>query len=233
VKILIVEDEERIASFLVKGLTANGYDAVHAATGGEALAQADSADVILLDLGLPDVDGLVVLDRIRRSSPDAQIIVVTARAEVGDRVEGLERGADDYLVKPFAFDELLARVRARVRSIEVAERRTVAFGGIELDLVDRRATVDGRRIELSAREFDVVRLLIAAGGDVVDRNALLSRVWGYEGFEPRSNPIEVYVSALRKKLGRDRIETVRGRGYRLRRASPQAAPHAGARTTRS
>ena len=232
-KVLIVEDEQRIASFLVKGLTAHGYEAIHAATGRDALAQASSADVILLDLGLPDVDGLVVLDALRRSSPDAQIIVVTARAEVGDRVEGLERGADDYLVKPFAFDELLARVRARVRSIEAAERRTVAFAGIELDLVDRRATADGRRIELSAREFDVVRLLIAAGGEVVDRNALLSRVWGYEGFEPRSNPIEVYVSALRKKLGRDRIETVRGRGYRLRHGLPTPVHRAGARTRRS
>jgi DNA-binding response OmpR family regulator len=231
--VLIVEDEHRIASFLVKGLTTHGYDAVHATTGAQALALAATVDVILLDLGLPDLDGIDILETIRRSSPNAQIIVVTARAEISDRVEGLERGADDYLVKPFAFDELLARVRARVRSIEVAERRTATFAGIDLDLIDRRATVDDRRIELSAREFEVLRLLIAAGGDVVDRNALLSRVWGYEGFEPRSNPVEVYVSALRKKLGRERIETVRGRGYRLRRALPTSAHRAGARTRRS
>ncbi|HSL09961.1 MAG TPA: response regulator transcription factor [Actinomycetota bacterium] len=231
-KVLIVEDEERIASFLVKGLTGHGYDAVHASSGAEALARAAAADVILLDLGLPDADGLDVLEAIRRSSPDAQIIVVTARAEIGDRVEGLERGADDYLVKPFAFDELLARVRARVRALEVSERRAVSFAGIDLDLIDRRATVGERRIDLSAREFDVLRLLIAAGGEVVDRYELLSRVWGYEDFEPRSNPVEVYVSSLRKKVGRDRIETVRGHGYRLR-TSASAGTRTHARTRRS
>ena len=230
--VLVVEDEERIASFLTKGLTSHGYEVVQARTGAHALLAAPSADLVLLDLGLPDVDGLEVLDAIRGSAPDAQVIVLTARSEIEDRVEGLERGADDYLVKPFAFQELLARIRVRLRSLEVAERRTVSHDGLVLDLLDRRTTVDGRTVELSAREFDVLRLLIRAGGDVVDRRTLLAQVWGYEGFEPRSNPVEVYMSALRKKLGRDRIETVRGRGYRLRRGRP-ASRHAEARTTRS
>jgi DNA-binding response OmpR family regulator len=233
VNVLVVEDEERIASFLAKGLTSHGYEVVHARTGAHALVAAPSADIVLLDLGLPDIDGLEVLDAIRGSAPDAQVIVLTARSEVEDRVEGLERGADDYLVKPFAFQELLARIRVRLRSLEVAERRTVSHDGLFLDLLDRRTTVDGRTVELSAREFDVLRLLIRAGGDVVDRRTLLSQVWGYEGFEPRSNPVEVYMSALRKKLGRDRIETVRGRGYRLRQRGRPASRHAEARTTRS
>ena len=231
--ILVVEDEERIASFLAKGLTAHGYDVVQARTGAHALVAAPSADIVLLDLGLPDIDGLEVLDAIRSSAPDAQVIVLTARSEVEDRVEGLERGADDYLVKPFAFQELLARIRVRLRSLEVAERRTVSHDGLVLDLLDRRTTVDGRTVELSAREVDVLRLLIRAGGDIVDRRTLLSQVWGYEGFEPRSNPVEVYMSTLRKKLGRDRIETVRGRGYRLRPRGRRASRRGEARTTRS
>jgi two-component system copper resistance phosphate regulon response regulator CusR len=231
--VLVVEDEERIASFLVKGLTSHGFEVVHARTGAHALVAAPSADIVLLDLGLPDIDGLEVLDAIRTASPGAQVIVLTARSEVQDRVEGLERGADDYLVKPFAFQELLARIRARLRSLEAAERRTLSHEGLVLDLLDRRTSIDGRTIDLSAREFDVLRLLIRAAGEVVDRRTLLSQVWGYEGFEPRSNPVEVYVSSLRKKLGRDRIETVRGRGYRLRLRARSTPHHAGARTTRS
>ena len=231
--ILIVEDEERIASFLAKGLTTNGYDVVHAPTGARALVAAPNADVILLDLGLPDIDGLDVLDAIHRSAPDAQVIIVTARSEVVDRVEGLERGADDYLVKPFAFDELLARIRARVRSIEGSGRRSLEHDGIVLDQVERRVTVEGRALDLSAREFDVLRALLQAAGEIVERRTLLSQIWGYEGFEPRSNPVEVYVSSLRKKVGRDRIETVRGRGYRLRRQPTRAPRPAEARTTRS
>jgi two-component system copper resistance phosphate regulon response regulator CusR len=233
VNVLIVEDEDRIASFLTKGLTANGYDVVHARTGAHALVAAPAADVILLDLGLPDIDGLDVLDAVRRSTPDAQVIILTARSEVEDRVAGLERGADDYLVKPFAFDELIARIRARARSIEGSRRRTLEHDGIVLDLIEREAIVDDRSLDLSAREFDVLRSLLDAGGEVVERRTLLQQVWGYEGFEPRSNPVEVYMSSLRKKLGRDRIETVRGRGYRLRRPPGRPALPAEARTTRS
>ena len=230
-KVLVVEDEERIASFLVKGLTAHGYDVVRAATGAEAIPSSLTADIVLLDLGLPDVDGLDVLDAIRRSSPSAQVIVLTARGEIEDRVEGLERGADDYLVKPFAFDELLARIRARVRSVASTER--LVLDDLALDLIDRRLTVDDRVLDLSAREFEVLRLLMRGSGEVVERGTLLRQIWGYDHFEPRSNPVEVYVSSLRKKLGRERIETVRGRGYRLRGRRGSSPRHGEARTRRS
>jgi DNA-binding response OmpR family regulator len=216
VKVLVVEDEERIASFLVKGLGSRGYEVAHVRTGMEAASAAESADVILLDLGLPDVDGLDVLDAIRQRRPHVQVIVLTARSEVGDRVEGLERGADDYLVKPFAFEELLARIHARARAAEARTGGRVQSGDVSLDLRTRSVTVDGRDIDLRGKEFELLAMLVDADGDVVDRRTLLGEIWGYRDFEPRSNPVEVYVSALRRKLGHDRIETVRGRGYRLR-----------------
>jgi two-component system copper resistance phosphate regulon response regulator CusR len=216
VRVLVVEDEERIASFLVKGLGSRGYDVVHVRTGVDAMSAATSADVILLDLGLPDMDGLDVLDAIRERRPHVQVIALTARSEVGDRVEGLERGADDYLVKPFAFEELVARIHARGRAAEAGAGGRVRSGDLSLDLRTRSAEVDGREIELRAKEFELLAMLVDADGEVVDRRTLLADIWGYLGFEPRSNPVEVYVSALRRKLGHDRIETVRGRGYRLR-----------------
>jgi len=213
-KVLVVEDEARIASFVTKGLEAAGYETEHVETGAAAVERASNADVIVLDLGLPDIDGIEVLERIRADGLDAQVIVLTARAELDDRVEGLERGADDYLVKPFAFEELLARIRARVRSLEEVERRHLRFDGIRMDLLDRRVSIDGRLVDLSARQFEVLEVLVRAGGEVLSREQLLERVWGL-AFDPGTNVVDVYIGYLRRKIGSERIQTVRTRGYRL------------------
>ena len=213
-RVLVVEDEEKIASFIVKGLAAAGYETEHVATGGAAIERVADADVVVLDLGLPDLDGMEVLRRVREGGLDTQVIVLTARAELDDRVEGLERGADDYLVKPFAFEELLARIRARVRSLEQVERRHVRFDGIRMDLLDRRVSVDGRLVELSARQFELLEVLLRAGGQVLTRDQLLQQVWGL-AFDPGTNVVDVYIGYLRRKIGPGRIQTVRGMGYRL------------------
>ena len=213
-KVLIVEDEDKIASFIVKGLSAVGYETERVATGGEAIERAPGADVMVLDLGLPDLDGVEVLRRIRARDLEPQVIVLTARAELGDRVQGLELGADDYLVKPFAFEELLARIRARVRTIEQVERRHLRADAISMDLLERTVSVDGRRVELSARQFELLEVLLRSGGAVLTREQLLEQVWGLS-FDPGTNVVDVYIGYLRKKIGADRIETVRNRGYRL------------------
>jgi DNA-binding response OmpR family regulator len=217
-KVLVVEDEKKIASFIVKGLAGAGYETEHVATGADAIARAPEADVMVLDLGLPDVDGIEVLGRIRERNLETQVIVLTARAELSDRVDGLERGADDYLVKPFAFEELLARIRARVRSLEQVERRHLSADGVRMDLLDRKVSVDGRQVDLSARQFELLEVFIRSQGEVLARDRLLEQVWGLD-FDPGTNVVDVYVGYLRKKIGADRIETVRNRGYRLKRRS--------------
>jgi DNA-binding response OmpR family regulator len=215
-KVLVVEDEEKIASFIVKGLSGAGYETERVATGAEAIVRAADADVMVLDLGLPDLDGIDVLSRIREQDLETQVIVLTARAELTDRVHGLERGADDYLVKPFAFEELLARIRARVRSLEQVERRHLNADGIRMDLLERKVSVDGRQVDLSARQFDLLEVFLRSGGEVLTRDRLLEQVWGLD-FDPGTNIVDVYVGYLRRKIGAQRIETVRNRGYRLRR----------------
>lgn len=214
-KVLVVEDEEKIASFIVKGLGGVGYETEHVATGAEAIRRAPDADVIVLDLGLPDLDGIDVIRRIREQDLETQVIVLTARAELADRVHGLEHGADDYLVKPFAFEELLARIRARVWSIEQVERRHLSVDGIRMDLLNRKVSVEGRRVELSSRQFELLEVFLRSGGAVLTREQLLEQVWGL-AFDPGTNVVDVYVGYLRRKIGSDRIETVRNRGYRLR-----------------
>jgi two-component system, OmpR family, copper resistance phosphate regulon response regulator CusR len=215
VKLLVVEDEERIASFLVKGLTAAGYAVEHAARGSEALERIDRGGfaLVILDLRLPDLDGLDVLRRLRERDDATPVIVLTARAGVDDRVEGLELGADDYMPKPFAFDELLARVRARLRST-AREAAALEAGGIRLDLRTHRAEAGGREIDLSAREFALLETFLRHPGQVLSREQLLSQVWGFD-FDPGSNLVDVYVGYLRRKLGDDALETVRRVGYRL------------------
>jgi DNA-binding response OmpR family regulator len=214
-KVLVVEDEAKIASFIVKGLVGAGYETEHVATGAEAIQRAPDADVIVLDLGLPDLDGIEVIRRIREQDLETQVIVLTARAELADRVQGLEHGADDYLVKPFAFEELLARIRARVRSIEQVERRHLSADGIQMDLLDRKVSVEGRSVDLSSRQFELLEVFLRSGGAVLTREQLLEQVWGLP-FDPGTNVVDVYVGYLRRKIGPDRIETVRNRGYRLR-----------------
>jgi DNA-binding response OmpR family regulator len=219
-RILIAEDEPRITRFLVKGLQAEGYATTAAADGEEALhlARSGEFDLMLLDLGLPRQDGLRVLSEIRRAKLTLPVIVVTARGSADDIVTGLDSGADDYLAKPFRIAELLARVRARLRPAAAQETTTLVNGDLVLDLRTRQAHVGGRVIDLSAREFALAETFLRHPGQVLSREQLLSRVWGYD-YDPGSNVVDVYVRYLRAKLGQDRIATIRGAGYRLVKAS--------------
>jgi DNA-binding response OmpR family regulator len=215
-RILIAEDEPRIAAFLSKGLRANGHTPTVAEDGVEALVRARSGefDLLLLDLGLPRKDGLTVLRELRRGGDRTPVIILTARDGVADTVVGLEGGADDYVTKPFIFEELLARVGARLRDDRTGVEPILRVGGVALDIRSRRATVEGREIELTAREFTLLETFLRHPGQVLSREQLLSHVWGY-AYDPGSNVVDVYVGYLRKKLGGPRIATIRGMGYRL------------------
>ena len=216
-KILIVEDEERIAGFVGKGLRAAGYAVEIVGTGEEATALAQGAgfDLVILDVGLPGIDGFAVLEALRGSGDHVPVIMLTARGSLDDTVRGLEDGADDYVVKPFRFDELLARVRVRLRDASTStDTLALSFLGISVDVRTRRATVDGREVDLSAREFALAEEFLRHPDQVLSREQLLNRVWGYD-FDPGSNVVDVYVRYLRAKLGEGRIPTVRGMGYRL------------------
>ena len=216
-KLLVVEDEERIASFLGKGLTAHGYAVEWASTGAEALRLGAGPDValVILDLKLPDLDGFEVLAGLREQGVRVPVLVLSARAHVEDRVRGFELGADDYLAKPFAFEELLARVRARLRSGPAADPGALWTGDISLDVLTRAATIAGRTVSLSEREFSLLRAFVGHPRQVLSRRELLAMAWGMN-FDPRTNLVDVYVGYLRRKIGESVIETVRGAGYRLR-----------------
>lgn len=216
-KILIAEDEPRIASFVAKGLRAAGYAPTVVGTAGEAISYAITGDfdLLILDLGLPDQDGFTALNRIRETQVTLPVIILTARSSISDTVAGLEGGADDYMAKPFQFEELLARVRLRLRPDNSGTETTaLSHGNLSLDLRTRRARVHDREIDLSAREFALAEAFLRNPGQVLSREQLLSRVWGYD-FDPGSNVVDVYVRYLRKKLGAHYFETVRGMGYRL------------------
>jgi two-component system, OmpR family, copper resistance phosphate regulon response regulator CusR len=219
-RILIAEDEARIVSFLEKGLRSGGYSTVAVATGHDALALArdDSFDLLLLDLGLPGMNGQEVLQAMRARGETMPVVILTARDGVDDTVAGLQGGADDYVTKPFRFEELLARIRLRLRDGVAPESTVLLAGGVTLDLRSRRASVadeNGARIvELTAREFALAEVFLRHPGQVLSREQLLSHVWGYD-FDPGSNVVDVYVRYLRRKLGDGVIETVRGMGYRL------------------
>lgn len=218
-RILVVEDEARISSFLEKGLTSNGFGVSVAATAeeGAAYARAGGFDLVILDIGLPDRDGFDVLSEIRSHDRSMPVIILTARDDVKDTVRGLEEGADDYVTKPFRFEELLARIRARLREQRTAEPTTLTVGDVALNLKTRRVKREGEQIELSAREFALAELFFRHPGQVLTREQILSNVWGYD-YDPESNVVDVYVRYLRKKLGSERIQTVRGTGYRLTEA---------------
>jgi two-component system OmpR family response regulator len=220
-RILVVEDEDSIASFVVKGLTAEGHTVERAATAAEAigLGTGFEFDLILLDLLLPDGHGLDVLKRIRAERPDVPVIVVSALGEVDDKVDLLDAGADDYLVKPFAFAELAARVRAAARQ-GGASGRVITVGDLSLDTKTRVAKRgDDLEADLPSREFALLEYLMRHPGQVLTRQQLLDSVWGID-FDAGSNVVDVYVSYLRRKLDRPSeasvIETVRGAGYRVR-----------------
>jgi DNA-binding response OmpR family regulator len=215
-RILIAEDQPRLASFLQKGLRSNGFATTVAEDGAKAslLARDDEFDLLVLDLGLPGKDGTEVLRELRASGQRMPVIILTARDDVSDKVAGLERGADDYVTKPFRFEELLARVRVRLRDERAVESTVLRAGEIVLDLRTRRASTEGRTVDLTAREFTMLEVLIRHAGQVLSREQLLSHVWGYD-YDPGSNVVDVYIGYLRKKLAPDSIETVRGMGYRL------------------
>jgi two-component system, OmpR family, response regulator len=215
-RILIVEDEPRISSFLEKGLRSNGFAPTVAPDGETAVSLVVSGefDLVLLDLGLPDRDGLSVLEELRPRARGIPVIILTARSEVRDTVAGLNGGADDYVTKPFAFDELLARVRARLRGDHAPEETVLRVEDCALDLRTRRVTVGDSEVELTAREFALAEVFLRNPGQVLTREQLLSHVWGYH-YDPQSNIVDVYVGYLRRKLGEKRIRTVRNIGYRL------------------
>jgi DNA-binding response OmpR family regulator len=217
VHILVIEDEPRIRAFLGRALVAEGFAVDGAEDGLDGLKRALGAayDLIVLDLLLPRVDGLTVLRELTRRCPEVPVVVVSARTDLDTKLRGFELGARDYVVKPFAFDELAARVRVQLRRKDGGGDAVLRAGGIALDLMLREARVDGHSAELSDREFRVLRYLIEHAGEVVSRESILSAVWGYY-FDPRSNVVDVCVRRLRRKLGSDApIETVRHAGYRI------------------
>ena len=215
-RILVAEDEARIASFVEKGLHAAGFAVTVVADGPGALAEAQTGqfDLMILDVGLPALDGFEILQTLRGEGNPIAVIMLTARDSAADTLHGLEGGADDYMSKPFRFDELLARVRLRLKAGQPGPVGALQVGGLELDLLTRRISVDGAWHDLSAREFALAEEFMRHPDQVLSREQLLSRVWGLD-FDPGSNVVEVYVRYLRAKIGVRRIETVRGMGYRL------------------
>jgi DNA-binding response OmpR family regulator len=214
---LVVEDEAKIAAFIRRGLEAEGFSVNVVSDGVRALqlARASELDVVVLDLMLPGIPGEEVLRRLREGGSTVPVIVLTAKDGVSDRVANLEAGADDYVVKPFSFAELVARVRARLRGRAGQGSIALSAGGVTLDVRTREARVGERPVGLTSREFALLETFLRHPGQVLSQPQLLDLVWGYD-FEPGSNVVEVYVRRLRRKLGAGVIETVRGGGYRLR-----------------
>ncbi|MDO8473202.1 MAG: response regulator transcription factor [Dehalococcoidia bacterium] len=219
-RILVVDDDPQISGLLRRGLAYEGYVVETASDGAEALAKAseNEVDLVLLDVLMPGMDGFEVARRLRRNSR-VPILMLTAKGTVADKVTGLDAGADDYLVKPFDFDELLARVRALLRRKQPEKGEKLVFGDVSLDISTRQVTRDGKPVELTAKEFDLMEFFMRHPRQVLRREQISERVWGYD-FEGESNVIEVYVRYLRSKLELDGlprvIHTVRGVGYVLR-----------------
>ena len=224
-RILIAEDEPRIVAFLEKGLKAKGFTTTVARDAEEAIncALSDQFDLLLLDLGLPKQDGLAVLEQLRGQGATLPIIILTARDDINDKVAGLEGGADDYVTKPFRFEELLARIRLRLRNSKLQSYNKnhtnklitqLQVGNLIIDLRTRKAILDGQEIDLPTKEFNLLETLMRHSEQVMTREQLLDRVWGFD-YDPGSNIVDVYVGYLRKKLGSNIIKTVRGVGYCL------------------
>jgi DNA-binding response OmpR family regulator len=215
--LLVVQDEAPVASFIKRGLEAEGFAVRTACDGAEGLELSRSFDfdLIVLDLVLPTVTGEEILARLRADGSSVPVIVLTAQDAISDRVSTLNAGADDYLTRPCSFEELVARIRARLRTADQAVSTTISYGRVTIDVGTRAAHIGGRSVELSPREFALLEALIRHGGQVLSQAQLLDQVWGYDR-DPSSNVVEVYVGYLRKKLQRDVVETVRGAGYRFR-----------------
>ena len=224
-RILVIEDERTLAGFVEQSLRSEGYAVTvrHDGPSGEAAALTGDYALVLLDLTLPGKDGLEVLRAIRLRLPDLPVVALTARTAIEQRVDGLDRGANDYVTKPFSLEELLARVRAQLRAPGQREASVLDTAGIRMDLRTRRVQRDGRDVQLTAREFEVLAYLMRHPDQVLSREQILNAVWGFD-FDPGTKVLEVYIGYLRRKLGAtedaDPIETVRNVGYRLR------APHA-------
>ena len=228
IRILVVEDEPSIADFVVRGLREEGFTVEHAGEGESAwhALRGGGWDVVLLDWWLPAVDGLTLLRRYRQAGGPAPVLFLTARDAVSDRVRGLDGGADDYLCKPFAFEELLARVRALTRRPGRAADTVLSHAGVRLDLATQRAERDGRRLELTAKEQALLMLFLRHPGEVLSRTRIYEQVWD-ERYDGLSNTLEVHIMELRRKLeahGPRLIHTRRGRGYVFEEANAEDEP---------
>jgi len=212
--ILLVEDDRDLASGLQQALQNDGFAVNHVATGSAALAaiETEAPEIIILDIGLPDIDGLTVLKRLRKGHPRLPVLLLTARTSIDDKVAGLDSGADDYLAKPFEMEELLARLRVLQRRLSTAESSTISIGAISLNTTSHEVQVDGNEIELSRREYMLLKALMENTGRVQTREALETKLYAW-GEEISSNAIEVHIHNLRKKLAPDFIKTIRGVGY--------------------
>lgn len=215
-KILIVEDDSLLQKGLYDGITANGYVCEVASNGKQAeqFIQFGQFSLIILDLGLPDCDGLDLLTRWRKKQIDTPVLILTARDTIEDRVEGLDHGADDYLIKPFALTELLARVRALIRRNQGTADNLISFGSITIDIKQQIVTQDQREVILTPKEFIVLSRLMLKAGEKVHRDLLQNDLYDWQS-DPSSNVLEVYIHGLRTKLGKSLIKTVRGYGYQL------------------
>lgn len=220
-QILVVEDDPRVARAVARGLAEGGYRVDHAADGLAGLERAETGayDLIILDVLLPEIDGFAVAKRLRAARVRTPILMLTARDAVADRVRGLDAGADDYLVKPFALAELLARVRAHLRRTEPDDGATLRVGDLTLDVERRRAQRDGHTVELTAKECELLEYLMRNADQILTKEQIMARVWGYEA-EVTSNVVEIYIHYLRDKIDRGfpspLIRTVRGAGYTLK-----------------
>ena len=218
-QILLVEDDISLAEGLLKGLRREGFSVNHVSNGTDAIHAVDTytPDIMTLDLGLPDMDGLVVLRQIRKQHPELPVLLLTARDTLDDKVSGLDSGADDYLVKPFEMQELLARLRVLERRISTTASSDIQIGGVCLDTASHRVLVNDVSIDLSRREYMLLKALMENAGRIQTRDGLESRLYGW-GEEVASNAIEVHIHNLRKKLVPDFIKTVRGVGYTVKKA---------------
>jgi two-component system, OmpR family, copper resistance phosphate regulon response regulator CusR len=217
VNVLVVQDDPRVTSFIKRGLEAEGFAVRTACDGADGLTMSRSLDfdLIVLDLALPTVTGDEILAKLRAAGSSVPVIVLTEQDAISDRVATLNAGADDYLTRPYDFDELLARIRARLRTEDQTDSTTISHGRVTIDVETLEARIGGRSVDLTPREFALLETLMRHAGQVLSQPQLLSQVWGYDR-DLSSNVVEVYVGYLRKKLRRDVIETVRGAGYRFR-----------------